>query len=133
MSSVFQFRSVTLIALTKSVDQTTVRVTSHSFNKLTMFRSVPLYFVSTIQNYNGKVNGSNITSLLSSNTSGSQATTACGRSGTSNGKSAIDTISTFALLADLLKKARSIQYLLRFNFVLNSTDYGVSTVDLLHS
>ena len=58
-----------------------------------------------IQNYNGKVNGSNITSLLSNNTCGSQATTACGRSGTSNGKSAIDTISTFALLADPLKKA----------------------------
>ena len=48
MSSVFQFRLVTLIALTKSVDQTTVRVTSHSFNKLTMFRSVPLYFVSRV-------------------------------------------------------------------------------------
>ena len=106
MSSVFQFRSVTLIALTKSVDQTTVRVTSHSFNKLTMFRSVPLYFVSTIQNYNGKVNDSNITSLLSSNASGSQATTACGRSGTSNGISVTDTLFTFALFADPLKKAR---------------------------
>ena len=133
MSSVFQFRSVTLIALTKSVDQTTVRVTSHSFNKLTMFRSVPLYFVSTIQNHNGKVNGSNITSLLSCNTSDSQANTACGRSGTSNGKSAIDTISTFALLADLLKMARSYTVSLVLNSVLNSTDYDVSRVDLLHS
>ena len=45
MSFVSQFRSVTLIALTKSVDQTTVRVTSHSFNKLAMFRSVPIYIL----------------------------------------------------------------------------------------
>ena len=108
MSSVFQFRSVTLIALTKSVDQTTVRVTSHSFNKLTMFRSVPLYFVSTIQNHNSKVKWFKdyshhyLVILLVHK----QSLPVVGQVPVT-GKSATDTISNFALLADLLKMARS--------------------------
>ena len=62
-------------------------------------------------------------SLLSCNTSGSQATTACGRSGTSSGKSATDTVSNLTLLAVLLEQRRcDYAVSLVLSSVLNSTD-----------
>ena len=106
MSSVFQFRSVTLIALTQ-ICGSNHRASDFSFFQQTHNVQISPYILLVLYKITFENKMDQILSHHYLVTLVSQATTACGKSGTSSGKSTTDTASNFTLSAGLLKRVRS--------------------------